>query len=237
MFRLPFTFCALGLLLTSTVAWGQQQDSAPPAKALETNEQKASYIIGHNFASRLIEQGLTPDVSAIALGIADAVAGKDSRFSPEEAQAVMMALQKALAEKERTRMMELQKKNEAFLAENAKKEGVVTLPSGLQYKVVKQGTGAKPKETDTVTVHYEGKLIDGTIFDSSKKRNQPASFPLNRVIKGWTEGVQLMPVGSTYIFYIPGKLAYGKNPPPGSSIYPDAVLIFEVELLSIGEQK
>ncbi len=222
---LTLSFCAL-----ATVAWGQQ-----PGKTEETNHQKASYIIGHNFASSLIEQGLTPDVEALTRGIADAVAGKESRFSPEQVREIMTVLQKTLAEKEKQRMTELQKQNAAFLAENGKAEGVVTTASGLQYKVVKQGTGPKPKATDTVTVHYEGKLIDGKVFDSSRKRNQPASFPLNRVIKGWTEGLQLMPVGSTYIFYIPGNLAYGQNPPPGSGIYPNAVLVFEVELLKIGQ--
>ncbi len=224
---------ALSLSLLLPAIAGAQQ--AGKAQSTETNQQKASYIIGHNFAKNLMEQGLTPDLKAVAQGIADAVAGKASRFSEEETKVIMTALQQALAEKEKQRMADLQTKNATFLADNQKAEGVVALPSGLQYKVVKQGQGKKPAATDTVTVHYEGKLIDGTVFDSSKKRGQPATFPLNRVIAGWTEGLQLMAEGSTYMLYIPGKLAYGQNPPPGSGIYPDAVLIFEVELIKIGQ--
>ena len=124
---------------------------------------------------------------------------------------------------------------EKFLAENKDKPGVTTLPSGLQYKVSKQGTGPKPKATDTVTVHYEGKLIDGTIFDSSLKRGEPTSFPVNRVIPGWTEALQLMPVGSTWQLFIPSNLAYGEHPRPGGPIGPNAVLTFEVQLIKIGE--
>ncbi len=124
---------------------------------------------------------------------------------------------------------------EKFLAENKTKPGVTTLPSGLQIKVLKQGNGPKPKATDTVTVHYEGKLIDGTIFDSSLKRGQPASFPVNGVIPGWTEALQLMPVGSTWQLFIPSNLAYGEHPRPGGPIGPNAVLTFEVQLLKIGE--
>jgi len=124
-------------------------------------------------------------------------------------------------------------KGEAFLAENAKKEGVKTTASGLQYKVLKEGTGKSPQATDTVSVHYRGTLLDGTEFDSSIKRGQPAEFPLNRVIPGWTEGVQLMKVGAKYQFTIPSKLAYGERGTPGGPIPPNSTLIFEVELLAI----
>jgi len=124
---------------------------------------------------------------------------------------------------------------EKFLAENKKQPGVTTLPSGLQVKVLKQGTGPKPKATDTVTVHYEGKLIDGTVFDSSLKRGEPASFPVNGVIAGWTEALQLMPVGSTWQLVIPSNLAYGENPRPGGPIGPNAVLTFQVQLIKIGQ--
>ncbi|HEY2342761.1 MAG TPA: FKBP-type peptidyl-prolyl cis-trans isomerase, partial [Chthoniobacteraceae bacterium] len=124
-------------------------------------------------------------------------------------------------------------KGQDFLAENAKKEGVKTLADGLQYKVIKDGTGASPKATDVVSVHYKGTLIDGTEFDSSYKRGQPTEFPVNRVIPGWTEALQLMKEGSKWILYIPSKLAYGERGTPGGPIPPDATLIFEVELLKV----
>jgi len=120
-----------------------------------------------------------------------------------------------------------------FLEENGKKEGVHTLPDGLQYKVLKEGTGKKPQAADTVSVHYKGTLIDGTEFDSSYKRGQPAEFPVNRVIKGWTEALQLMPEGSKWMLYIPSRLAYGERGTPGGPIGPNETLIFEVELLKI----
>ena len=124
-------------------------------------------------------------------------------------------------------------KGAEFLSENKNKEGVVELPSGLQYKIIKEGTGESPKATDKVTVHYHGTLIDGTVFDSSYDRGQPSSFALNQVIKGWTEGLQLMKTGAVYEFYIPSDLAYGDRS-MGGSIYPGATLIFKVELISIG---
>ncbi len=123
-------------------------------------------------------------------------------------------------------------KGQQFLDENSKKEGVHTLPDGLQYKVLKEGTGTKPKATDTVVVHYRGTLIDGTEFDSSYKRNEPAEFPVNRVIKGWTEALQLMPEGSKWMLYIPSRLAYGERGAPGA-IGPNETLVFEVELLKV----
>lgn len=124
-------------------------------------------------------------------------------------------------------------KGEEFLKENAKKEGVKTTASGLQYKVIKEGEGKSPKATDTVSVHYRGTLLDGTEFDSSYKRNEPTQFPLNRVIKGWTEGVQLMKEGAKYQFFIPSQLAYGERGTPGGPIGPNETLIFEIELLKV----
>ena len=225
---------ALGLLvLVPTVV--RAQAPGAPAPKLDTVEQKASYYLGHRFADNLTKEGLAIDVAALMRGVADAVAGKASRLSPTEARKAMEELEKNLAAKQQQKVAELQKQNATFLAENGKKEGVVTLKSGLQYKVLKKGTGPKPKATDTVTVHYTGKLIDGTVFDSSVKRGEPATFPLNRVIPGWTEGLQQMPLGSKYVLFIPGALAYGKRPRPGSGIYPDAVLVFEVELLKINQ--
>lgn len=220
------------ILCCSSLVWAQPASKTPP---LSTLEQKAGYAIGHDFGSSLAKQGFTPDFQALITGISDALAGKKSQLPPEQSAQAMKALQEMLAGKEKQRVAEMQKKNATFLAENKKQAGVLALPSGLQYKVIKPGSGNKPKATDSVTVHYVGKLIDGTEFDSSVARGQPATFPLNRVIPGWTEGVQLMPLGAKYMFYIPGNLAYGDSPPPGSSIYPNAVLVFEVELLKIGQ--
>ena len=223
------------LMVLPTLALAQAPPRANPPARLETVEQKASYYLGFRFAQNLTKDGLKIDIAALVQGVADAVAGKQSKMSQAEAEKTLEALNKMLMAKEAERTAELQKKNATFLADNRKNKGVVELKSGLQYKVLKQGTGPKPKATDTVTVHYTGKLIDGTVFDSSVKRGKPATFPLNRVIPGWTEGLQLMPVGSKYMLFIPGSLAYGKHPPRGSGIYPDAVLVFEVELLKIGQ--
>ena len=235
--RLAITFIAGVLLCTPATAQDKPPASAnPPAgeNTLKTVHQKACYYLGYRFASGLAKDGIELDLPALVAGIRDAAAKKNSKLTEAEARRALDELSTILIAREKKRMAELQKKNATFLEENKKNEGVVALPSGLQYKVVKQGSGPKPKATDTVTVHYTGKLIDGTVFDSSVERGRPASFPPNRVIPGWTEGLQLMPVGSKYILYIPGKLAYGKNPPRGSGIYPDAVLVFEVELLRIG---
>ena len=147
-------------------------------------------------------------------------------------EALNMEFQKVMQQKQNSIMDKEKAKGAAFLAENKKKEGVVETASGLQYKVVKMGTGAKPTATDKVKVHYHGTLLDGTVFDSSVERGQPITFPLNQVIAGWTEGVQLMPVGSKFIFYIPSNLAYGDRA-AGDKIKPGSTLIFEVELLDI----
>jgi FKBP-type peptidyl-prolyl cis-trans isomerase FklB len=169
-------------------------------------------------------------------GIKDVLSGGTLMMTEQEVQETLTNFQKDLAEKQATRQKELAEKNkkdgEAFLAENMKKEGVKTLPSGLQYKVIKEGTGRTPKETDTVVTHYKGSLIDGSEFDSSYKRGQPATFPVKGVIKGWTEALQLMKEGSTWQLFVPADLAYGERG-AGSVIGPNATLIFEVELLSI----
>ncbi|MBQ2123329.1 MAG: FKBP-type peptidyl-prolyl cis-trans isomerase [Bacteroidaceae bacterium] len=183
-------------------------------------------IIGHNLKNMNIE-GL--DVSEFAQAAADVIAGKETRLGDIEAQTLV---QKYMQEKEAEQSKALRAEGEAFLAENAKKDEVVVLPSGLQYTVLTEGTGKKPSATDNVKCHYEGRLIDGTVFDSSYKRGEPAVFPLNGVIAGWTEGVQLMGEGAKFRFFIPYNLAYGERG-AGQSIPPYAALIFDVELIEV----
>jgi FKBP-type peptidyl-prolyl cis-trans isomerase len=190
-----------------------------------------SYCIGLSVADSLMQQelgGINPTVMAEA--ITAVFNGEMSKYSPEEANGIIQAyLQDVTASKFEVYKAE----GEAFLAENAKKEGVQTTASGLQYEIIEAGNGAKPVATDTVKVHYHGTLIDGTVFDSSVSRGMPATFGVHQVIKGWTEALQLMPVGSKYRLYIPQDLAYGAQPHPGGAIKPFMALIFDVELISI----
>lgn len=199
-------------------------------------KDSVSYSIGMNIANNLKAQKIEVDPIVVGQGMKDILDSGKTLMTETQAQEVMMAFQNQLKEKHDAMVKEQGEKNkkdgEAFLAENKKKEGIVALPSGLQYKVTTQGTGPKPKATDTVSVHYRGTLLDGTEFDSSYKHGQPVTFPLNGVIKGWTDGVQLMPKGSKYQFFIPSDLAYGPNG-MGNVIPPNATLIFEIELLSI----
>ncbi|MFM2040606.1 MAG: hypothetical protein RLZZ493_1195 [Bacteroidota bacterium] len=190
-----------------------------------------SYCIGLSVADSLMQQelgGINPTVMAEA--ITAVFNGEMSKYSPEEANGIIQAyLQEVTASKFEVYKAE----GEAFLAENAKKEGVHATESGLQYEIIEAGNGAKPVATDTVKVHYHGTLIDGTVFDSSVTRGMPATFGVHQVIKGWTEALQLMPVGSKYRLYIPQDLAYGAQPHPGGAIKPFMALIFDVELISI----
>ena len=177
------------------------------------------------------------DSDAIVEGVKDGLNGT-SELTKEALNQIMKDFQQDQMDKQRAAYDDMSEKNQkeatSFLADNKSKSGVITTKSGLQYKVDKRGKGTRsPKETDTVVVHYKGTLLDGTEFDSSYKRNQPATFPLNRVIKGWTEALQLMPVGSKWRLYIPENLAYGANPHPGGPIKPYMALIFDVELISI----
>ncbi|QEH36029.1 Outer membrane protein MIP precursor [Aquisphaera giovannonii] len=225
---------ATGLLAASAMA----QEPAAPAQ-LKSLKDKASYGYGYSMGRNMKTQGIDLDPAILAKGLADGLGGSEALMKDAEIQASIQEFAKQIQAKQAGMAGQAAASNKAegekFLAANKKKPGVVTTPSGLQYKVIKQGTGPKPKASDTVTVHYEGKLLDGTVFDSSIKRGEPIAFPLNGVIKGWTEGVQLMPVGSTYQFFIPSELAYGANPRPGGPIGPNAVLTFEVQLLKIGE--
>ena len=208
--------------------------AADPPK-LADQKDKISYSIGIDIGNNLKKQSIDVDVDLLAKGVKDAVAGGETLLSPEEVRETLISLQKELREKGQERSRQAAEKNkregEAFLAENKKKEGVVSLPSGLQYKVLTAGTGTSPKETDTVEANYRGTLIDGTEFDSSYKRGEAAVFPVSGVIAGWTEALQLMKVGDKWQLFIPPDLAYGER--GAGPIEPNSTLIFDVELVSI----
>ena len=191
---------------------------------------KLSYALGMVIAENLKGLGANNvDTTDFAKAVADVLAGKSTELTPIEAQTTV---QEFMQKQEAERSKFMRKAGEDFLAENAKKEGVVVLPSGLQYTVLTEGTGAQPKATDQVKCHYEGRLIDETVFDSSYQRGEPAVFPLNGVIAGWTEGVQLMKEGAKYRFFIPYNLAYGERG-AGNSIPPYAALVFDVEIIKV----
>jgi FKBP-type peptidyl-prolyl cis-trans isomerase len=198
---------------------------------LETLEQKAGYIIGRNIAKQLKSQQPMPDLDGLIAGLKSGVAGDKSLVAAEDERKVMMEMQQKAQASAANAGKENMAKGKAYLEENGKKQGVTTTPSGLQYEVLKQGDGKKPTAESKVKVHYHGTLIDGTVFDSSVDRGEPISFPLNGVIKGWTEGVQLMGIGSKFKFTIPSELAYGEQ--DQGTIKPNSTLIFEVELLGI----
>jgi FKBP-type peptidyl-prolyl cis-trans isomerase FklB len=206
----------------------------PAANPLTTDKQKASYALGLNIARGLKSQAVDVDPLLLQRGIRDGLAGKPL-LTDQQAQAALTQLQAQSKQMMEAKMAQLgdanKKEGEAFLAANKTKPGVVALPDGLQYKIVKEGTGPKPAATDTVECNYRGTLLDGTEFDSSYKRKQTATFALNQVIKGWTEAVQLMPAGSTWELYIPSDLAYGAR--GAGPIGPNSTLIFQVELVSI----
>jgi FKBP-type peptidyl-prolyl cis-trans isomerase len=203
---------------------------------LKSFEQKLSYMLGQQIGGNIKESPTEIDIDIFVRGIEDSLKGNKSLLSPQETIEIRQQFSRQLQEARNRKMAELSEKNlkdgEAFLAENKAKEGITTTESGLQYKVLKQGDGPKPKSTDTVSVHYRGTLLDGTEFDSSYKRGKPASFKVTGVIRGWTEALQLMNVGSKYQLYIPADLAYGSRG-AGQRIGPNSMLIFDVELLSI----
>jgi FKBP-type peptidyl-prolyl cis-trans isomerase FklB len=203
---------------------------------LKDQKDKASYSIGYDIGETFKKQNVDLNPDTLFGGLKDALAGKEALLTKEDREKTLQAFQKEMMEKQIAASKEAATKNaaegEKFLAENKKKDGVKTTASGLQYKVLKEGSGPSPKETDTVVVQYKGTLIDGTEFDSSYKRNEPASFQVNRVVKGWIEALQLMKAGAKYQLFIPSSLAYGERG-AGQLIGPNATLIFEVELLSI----
>jgi FKBP-type peptidyl-prolyl cis-trans isomerase FklB len=205
---------------------------------LDSHQAQVSYIIGRDLARNFAQQGLDLDVDVLAGALKEGLQGLPSRLTQEQMQAAMQQLQEQMGGPEEddnqdpNAMNNNKAEGEAFLAQNAQKAGVTTLPSGLQYEVITQGTGAKPTLRSSVTTHYHGTLINGTVFDSSYQRGQPATFPVNGVIAGWTEALQLMPEGSKYRLYIPSDLAYGKRG-AGRDIPGDTALIFDVELLKV----
>ena len=204
------------------------QDKSTP---LRDSKDKVSYSIGLNIGFNLKKQNVSINPDTFVLGLKDALAGKP-QMTDEQVKETMTAFEKEMIDKQKAAGVKNGADGEKYLAENKKKEGVKTTASGLQYKVVKEGTGAQPKETDTVIANYRGTLIDGTEFDSSYKRGQPATFPVSGVIKGWTEALQMMKVGSKYQLFIPANLAYGERA-IGPDIGPNSTLIFEVELLDV----
>ncbi|RDV16917.1 FKBP-type peptidyl-prolyl cis-trans isomerase [Pontibacter diazotrophicus] len=195
-------------------------------------KEKISYIIGRDMANNLKKQGIDIESDPFVKGMKEVLEGKPSTLSQDEVQQAMMALQQEMAQKQNSAGSENKQAGEAFLAENKNNEGVKTLPSGLQYQVLQEGSGKSPSATDTVTTHYHGTLIDGTVFDSSYERNEPATFPVNGVIAGWTEALQMMKEGSKWRLFIPANLAYGAQG-AGGTIGPNSTLIFDVELLSV----
>jgi FKBP-type peptidyl-prolyl cis-trans isomerase len=214
----------------------EQKSTDQKSPELKTDIDKVSYSIGlqvgFNFVKQndaLKKQNIQINTDVLVAGVKDAIAGKP-QLNPDQVRQVLTGFEKDMAQKVEARAQKNKAEGEKFLAENKKKEGVKTTSSGLQYKVLKEGNGPQPKESDTVTVNYRGTLIDGTEFDSSYKRGQPATFPLKGVIKGWTEGLQLMKVGSKYQLFVAPNLAYGERQ-MGPDIGPDSTLIFEVELL------
>jgi FKBP-type peptidyl-prolyl cis-trans isomerase FklB len=212
------------------------QLSAQTKPALTTEKEKVSYIIGTDIAKNLKKQGIDIDPELLFKGLKDAFTDQKLLLNDEEIQQVMTAFQQEMMAKQSKKAGELAEKNqkegEAFLAANKKKDSVLTLPSGLQYNVITEGNGKMPGLNDTVTTNYRGTLIDGTEFDNSYKRGEPATFPVSGVIPGWTEALQHMKVGAKWQLFVPSNLAYGERG-AGQTIGPNATLIFEVELLSI----
>jgi len=203
---------------------------------VNTVREKGSYALGVGVVGNLRQGGIDFDPDVFLLGIKDVLSGKKLLLTNEELQSAVAALQQEMQQKHETEQKALGEENKKngddFLAANKTKQGIITLPSGLQYKIVKQGTGPKPLPTDTVECHYRGTLIDGTEFDSSAKHGQAAIFPVGAVIAGWVEILQSMPVGSKYEVFVPADLAYGESSPT-PAIGPHSTLVFDIELLSI----
>jgi FKBP-type peptidyl-prolyl cis-trans isomerase FklB len=225
----PIVFALAGLITTAVFA-------ADAASNLTSNQQMVSYSIGVDLGRNMAKQKLDLDINSLTAGLKDGFVGSQLKLSDDKMKEVLMSFQKEFISKRNAEVQQKSQQNlksgQDFLANNKKQAGIVTLPDGLQYKVVTMGTGPKPTETDTVKVDYTGTLINGTVFDSSEKQGQPISFKVNQVIKGWTEILQLMPVGSTFQVFIPSDLAYGAQA-VGNVIGPNETLIFTIHLISI----
>jgi FKBP-type peptidyl-prolyl cis-trans isomerase FklB len=213
--------------------------SAGEKPELKDQKAKDSYSLGYQYGETFKKQGMEIDMDVFTAGIRDALEGKEPGISPKEIRETISSLQKRAFIAQQQRLREQAAKNleegKAFLAENAEKEAIKTLPSGLQYRVITEGTGTSPKADDTVTVNYRGTFIDGTEFDSSYKRGKPSSFQVNGVIAGWTEALQMMKPGSKWQLFVPSELAYGQR--GMGRIPPNSTLIFEVELVSLGSEE
>lgn len=233
--------CALSALVIVGFGCSPSKDAAKTItkESLETNDQKAFYAIGLNIAESFKSQGIDADLDILLQGLKDGTA-EDSEplIAQSELQTIMTEfqqnIQKRQQEKRDAESVTNIEEGKKFLDENSKKEGVITLPSGLQYKIIKEGNGPIPTSDQTVECHYEGSLISGKVFDSSIKRGEPAKFPVTGVIPGWVEALQIMPVGSKWKLFIPSDLAYGERG-AGADISPNATLIFDLELIKIAE--
>ncbi len=220
-----FALCSFALAVTAQEGGGV---------ALDSDQKKISYAIGLSTAQSIARQGVALDLNAYVLGVRDALDGTKPRLTQEEFKAALANATNSVNDQLKNRAKTNLEAGQAYMAENKKKEGVVELSNGIQYKELRAGSGDRPKVSDTVVVHYEGKLIDGTVFDSSKERGEPATFPVQGVIQGWQEVLPLMPVGSRWEVTIPPKLAYGVKG-AGAGIGPNETLIFEIELLEIAK--
>lgn len=225
--QLPLILFAAALSCSAAAA----DTAAKPAAGVRTDAQKFSYLLGFQAGQDIKQRNLDVDPRVFAQGMRDALSGKASRLAPEEIRAVVAAQRQKEWERHEALMRKNQEASRAFLEANGKKHGVVTLPSGLQYRVIQEGRGKQPKTEDTVVVHYRGTLINGTEFDSSYQRNEPAIFSVDNVIKGWQEVLPLMQEGAKWQIYVPPELAYGAH--GGGAIGPNETLIFDIELLTI----
>lgn len=239
-------FAALGWAFLAAAVEAQQAGQVPPAGAgqspaapeLKSSKQKGSYGIGITFGNQLRQAGINLDLAALMRGVADALAGAKPAVTPEEIQEGIAGLQQEAATKAAKVADANKAEGVAFHAKNKQEKGVITLPSGLQYKVLKAGDGkVSPKATETVSTHYKGALLNGTVFDNSYDRDQPEKFEVNGVIPGWTEALQKMKVGDKWQLFIPGDLGYGERGERRAGIGPNATLVFETELLAIEPAK
>lgn len=234
-----YIFC---LMLAGAIALTGCNSSSSGEVSLQTEADSLSYSLGFQNGQFMSESGMSDEIDPelVKAGLEQALNNQEGLLSDIEMKQAIQKFQIEARQKAQQKKIEESKGNkeegEKFLAENKEKEGVQVTDSGLQYKVLEEGTGASPGEEDKVRVDYEGTLIDGTVFDSSYERGEPATFPVNRVIPGWTEGLQLMKEGAKYKFFIPGDLAYGQKPPPRSQIGVNETLIFEVELLEVNPE-